>query len=439
MSRRSRRSVTFFLSPRIVDLDSYLPVAMALKAARPEWRIRFVTFERQNIETIARNPTLRRALEQCAEVVYGGAQGSRGLGRQLRRLRAFWHVVGPIVTGSRPVLIAARPFSVFPYDLMAALARLRGGLALIMCKNRSPNAVHELMFTFRDLPPQQHGSRLARMAGTRDGDALVHYHDAQDDLLREIARFGRLGDAPRLAIGMPHQLPEWRAFIAEEVARAEAEMAADPTAGEGPVYGVFAAKPGSGQNLGLPGAVERSFVALMQALSRLTPNATILVRAHPKAMEADYIRRWTEGENPRVRMTCLHPEVLIALSDRCFANNPTNVFFHGFGGRLIDVSEYPPEHTDRHGAVSLAHGLGPLYADPRSDGFESDIARLVEDDTVFEAGEHDRDIPALFARNPADINPLLALIEEGGPQPAPTSRSTEDVPIENGKRSQSHE
>lgn len=425
MTEPERRSVTFMLSPRVVDLDSYLPVAMEMKAQRPNWDIRFVAFDAANIETIRRNPSLRAGLERCATLVDASSSGKSGLSRLVNRVATFLRLAGPILRRRDPVLINSRPYAVFPYDLLAFMAHLRGGLAVTMCKNRSPDAVHELMFTFRDLPPQQHGSRFARLVSRRDADLLVHYHDDQAGLMAEVERFGRTEGVPRQVIGMPHYLPEWRSWIAREVERERNALREDGVLRDGgQVLGVFAAKPGSGQNLGLPGAVERSFDALIPVLQELAPNATILVRAHPKAVGAAYIQKWIDNGDGRIKLTFMHPEVLIALSDRVFANNPTNVLFHGFGGRLIDVSEYPDEHIQKHGSVSLAHGLGPLYADPRDPSFKQRIARLLKEDAMFDTGGHDGRMRAILARNPADIAPLLARLDRAertvpAQQPAP--------------------
>lgn len=412
MSFSKRRSVTFLLSPRVVDLDSYLPVAMELKAARPDWNIRFVAFDQSNVDTIQRNPSLLGGLRKCATLVKGGSSSRHRTLRFLAQIFAFIKIAGPILRWRGPVLINSRPFSVFPYDILAFLARLRGGTVVAMCKNRSPDAVHELMFSFRDLPPKLSGSKFARLTADRDADLLVHYHDTQQGLMQELERFGRTDEVPKKVIGMPHRLPAWRGWIESEVERER--KALEESGALGPnarVFGIFAAKPGSGGNLGNPGAIERSFNKLLPVLRELDPNATILVRAHPKAVGAEYIEKWLQVEGGNIRLTFMHPEVLIALSDRVFANNPTNVLFHGFGGCQIDVSEYPEVHFQRHGPVSLAHGLGPLYADPRDDGFKDRIAQLLADDSAFASGEHDDQIRAILDRNPSDITPLLAHIE----------------------------
>lgn len=60
---------------------------MALKEARPGWRIRFVTFERANHDFILKNPTLMEGLQRCGELVLldGTPDGSGTFGRTCPR------------------------------------------------------------------------------------------------------------------------------------------------------------------------------------------------------------------------------------------------------------------------------------------------------------------------------------------------------------------
>jgi hypothetical protein len=409
-----RRSVTFFLSPRLIDLDSYLPVAMELKAERPNWDIRFVCFNEMNLPTIEKNDSIRDGIKQCGEVVFAGARKEGWLSRVVGPLWSFLRICAPILTGRGPLVFNSRPFSFFPYDVIALLARLRGGLVILLCKNRSPDSVHELTFALRELPPQLTASLIARVVARRDADLVLHYHDEQDALITEAGRYGRSEGVPRLAVGMPHRLPRWRDWIERELARERDALTRDGVlATDARVFGIFAAKPGSSDSLGVPGAVARSFEVLIQVLLRRFPEATILVRAHPMAVGAAYIRDAIAMSGGRIRLTFMHPEVLISLSHRVFANNPTNIFFHGFGGCLIDVSEYPDIHFDRRGEVSLADGLGPVYVDPRRPDFEEKIVDLVRDDGHFSAGDHDGAIRALIERNPATIEPFLRWVEDG--------------------------
>ena len=63
------RRLVFLLSDHVIDFDTYLPIAMALKRARPDFDIRFVTFSRDNYDFICANPTLVAGLEQCGTPV----------------------------------------------------------------------------------------------------------------------------------------------------------------------------------------------------------------------------------------------------------------------------------------------------------------------------------------------------------------------------------
>ena len=125
-------------------------------------------------------------------------------------------------------------------------------------------------------------------------------------------------------------------------------------------------------------------------------------------------------------MSVVHPEVLLALSHRCFANNPTNILFAGFPGRCIDCSEYPDSHFEQFGEVSLAHGYGPLYINPLAKDFDVQLARALEDDSLFEAPELTKKKDILNQNNPPRFKALLDLLE-GAPLLREAAATTQKI------------
>ena len=109
------------------------------------------------------------------------------------------------------------------------------------------------------------------------------------------------------------------------------------------------------------------------------------------------------------RLSFAHPEVLLALSRRALFNNPTNIMFSCFKAAMIDCSDYAHRHVQDHGLVSLAHGYGPLYVDPRAGDFEQKLARALEDDALFDDRELGRKRDELLKRNPPDVEALAGL------------------------------
>jgi len=406
-----QRCLLFFLGQRFLEVDTFLPTAMELAAAHPEWKTRFIVFNEQNYQAILANRTIMRGLESCGSPHFlGGGEGSWGM-KIRRRLKGFAAIAGWILRFSRPVLFSSRAFSRGPYLLFSALARLRGGNSYLLWKNRSPDEVHRIIFQVRKLPEKEPVSFLARILG-RDQDAVIYYHDQQKETLDEAAAFGRIYDVPWVRIGMPHRFPAWRRFIDGQIEAERERLAQEGVPWDAEIYTLFAAKPGSGSNYGLPGSIERSFKTIMTALARIRPDAVILIRAHPLAMEEPYIKECIEeAGGGRAHMTLAHPEVLIALSRRSVTNNQTNILFSGFFGKLIDCGEYPEFHFQEHGEVSLAHGYGPLYINPLAEDFESRLARALEDDSLFEAPELTKKRDILNQNNPARFEALLDLLE----------------------------
>ena len=411
MNKEQPRNILFFLSPRFVDFDTYLPTAMELAAARPEWRIRFVVFHEQNYRAILANHTMMAGLDHCGSIHFLGGGGKGAMGKILSRLRGLALISWWILHHGRPVLFSSRAFSNAPYVLFYALARLRGGNSYLLWKRRSTDEVHKIMFQVREAPEKQPVSFLARMLG-RDQDAVIHYHDQQKETLDQAASFGRIYDVPWLRIGMPHHFPAWRRFIGEQIEVERARLAREGVPRDAEIYTLFAAKSGSSGNLGLPGAIERSFKAIITALTRLRPDAVILIRAHPQAVDEPYIAEALASLGPeRTHLSFAHPEILLALSRRCIANNPTNVLFTGFHGKSIDCSEYPDFHFKEHDEVSLAHGYGPLYINPLAKDFDSRVARALEDDSLFEAPGLTEKRDRLHRDNPPRFEVLQNLLE----------------------------
>ncbi|MBL6935476.1 MAG: hypothetical protein ISR48_08695 [Alphaproteobacteria bacterium] len=405
----------FFLGQRFLEVDTFLPTAMELAVAHPEWRMRFIVFNEQNYRAILANRMIMKGLESCGGLHFlGGGEGGWGM-KIRRRLKGLATIAGWIFRFPRPVLFSSRAFSRGPYLFFSALARLRGGNSYLLWKNRSPDEVHRIIFQVRELPEKEPVSFLARILG-RDQDAVIYYHDQQKETLGEAAAFGRIYDVPWVRIGMPHRFPAWRRFIDGQIEAERARLAQEGVPRDAEIYTLFAAKPGSGSNYGLPGSIERSFKTITTSLFRIRPDAVILIRAHPLAMEEPYIKECIE-ESGRARMTLAHPEVLIALSRRSITNNQTNILFAGFSGRLIDCGEYPEFHFKEHGEVSLAHGYGPLYINPLAKDFESRLARALEDDSLFEVPELTEKRDRLHRDNPPRFEALLNLLEGDAPLP----------------------
>ena len=414
MNKGQPRNLLFFLSPRFVDFDTYLPIAMELAAARPEWRIRFVIFHTQNYQAILANHTMMAGLGRCGSIHYLGSGYSKGIMRLWRRLCGFALIAGWILRHARSVLFLSRPFSRSPYSLFFALSRLRGGHGHLLWKHRSPDEILHLVFQTREPPKPIKVSLFSRLLGC-DLDTLIHFHDRQEEL-GQVSAFGRIHDAPRLRIGLPQYFRSWRKFIDDQIEVERGRLAREGVPRDSEIYTVFAAKTGSGANIGVPGASERSFRTVLTALCRLRPDATVLIRAHPQAMDDVHIKEAIEAAgSDHVRLTFAHPEVLAGLSRRCIATNQTNILFAGYAGRFMDCGEYPEFHFRKSGEVSLAHGYGPLYINPLAEDFDSRFARALEDDFLFDAPELTGKMDVLNHNNPPRFEALLELLDGGCP------------------------
>ncbi|MGH6953328.1 MAG: hypothetical protein ACREGL_04045, partial [Alphaproteobacteria bacterium] len=418
IARAEPRLALFLLGPRVIDFDTFLPTALELKEQRPAWTIRFVTFSRENYDFILRNHSMRSALDGQGTLHYLGSRDASGWPRRAaRKLRALTRLSLWTLGRRRPILFMSRPFAKMPYSLIYTLARLRGGRGYLLWKSRSPDQVHHIVWQNRKPPAVQPRSLISRLIG-RDVDGVIDYHGEQDANVGLSERFGRIAGAPKRRIGFPHLFPAWRRFIVAESRRERERLAAEGVPEDAELYAMFAAKPWSSVNLRDEGSVERSFLQAIAVLLRRRPRAVVLIRPHPKALDEPYIRYAIESAGlGRARLSLAHPEVLLALARRAIFNNPSNIMFSCLDGRLIDVSDYAPRHYAEWGEVSLAHGYGPLFVNPRAADFEARLARAIEDDGAFEPDELHRKRDALLGANPADLGPLLALVEADGARP----------------------
>ncbi len=405
------RLMFFFLGPRVIDFDTFLPTAMQLKAAEPAADIRFVTFSADNYAFIRANPTLVEGLRRCGSLHLMGSAGSASLVQRLtRRATTLLRLFGWIVRRPSPVLFGSRPFAEFPYNLFAVAASLRGGKAILLWKSRSPDQVHNIVWQNRAQPKERKRSLLGILAG-RDVDAVVHYHNEQIENLQLSGKFGRIDNVPWRTIGFPHLFPKWRELIEDEIVAERKRLHAAGVPDDAELYAMFAAKTWSSVNLRSPDAVERVFLQTITTLCRLRPKAVVLIRPHPLAIDEDYIRRAIAAVSAdRARLSFAHPEVLLALSRRALFNNPTNVMFSCFKAAMIDCSDYADRHYAERGRVSLAHGFGPLFIDPRAADFEAQLARALSDDVPFANPELGRLRDDLLDHNPPRLEALTGLI-----------------------------
>jgi len=253
-----RRQVIFFLSPRLIDFDTYLPIAMALKAARPAWRIRFAVFSGANHQVILSNPTLVAGLERCGTLHKVGGSGSRSaLARWVNRATGFARVTAWVVSSPRPVLFHGRQFTSWPYAVWYLLARLLGGRGIILARARLPDdGIHPHRRAEYQLP-ERSASMIERLFG-RDNDGLVHYHDRQSLYLKSLAHYGRLDSMQRRLIGLPSRLPEWQRLI-ESKTEEERERLVRANKNLDEIYCFFSAKGYSSTHLRNPDSAQATF------------------------------------------------------------------------------------------------------------------------------------------------------------------------------------
>lgn len=412
---RTSREVVVFVSPRIIDFDAFLPTLVELKARRPDWRLRIVTFSRENFDFISMNTTHVAALKSCGTLYYlGWETGTSVLGRLVLRLAALLQIVWWILRCRAPVVVLGLPFTVEPYAAFRLLSRLRGGMAVTLWKFRSPDMALHRVREVRVNPPAGNKRSAIATLFRLDSDLFVHYHDEEGQNIEWSKPYGLLDNVPTIKIGMPHKLPAWTAVVAREAEWLRRELVADGVSAEAELYVMFPAKGWSVETLRAETSIEWTFELAVRTLLRLRPGAVILMRPHPKAFETPYYRRLLAEFGPRrIRIRWEHPEVLMRVARRAIFNNPSNIIFSCFDGRMIDISDYPTRHYEEFGEVSLAAGYGPLYINPHSENFDEQFAAALVGDGLFEVPALTVRRERLLSQNPTAIEPFLDVLDSG--------------------------
>ncbi len=406
------RQLLFFVSPRPIDFDSYLPTMMEMKHRRPNWNIKVICFDQTNYRNIKRNPVLQSGLDKAGTLHFCGSPPEFGKLRRLLKMAGnFLKISSWILRWKQPALFLAVPYSKFPYRIWYALSRLRGGNGFVLFKHRSPDEMHHLMWRARDKGEPQSPSLWSRVMG-RDQDAIIYYHDHQLGMIEDLAPLGWIENTPRVKIGIPHLFPQWRAHIDDEVAKERANLEEKGLPADAELYAFFPGKPGSNDYLRGPGSIERVFVQQMSAVGKARPNSHALVRPHPMAVDEDYVQKGFDAfDKERASISFAHPEVMLRLCRRSFFNNPTNLLFHCFPGNMVDCSDYPDHHYEERGVISIADGLGAVYVSPDGDDFEDRLSQVIGDDDAFSNPKNRWRLSELLDSGQPKIDTLMGLLE----------------------------
>jgi len=408
------KQVLFLLSPRLLDLDTFIPSALALKGECPNWDIHFISFSPANADYIAQNKTLVKAMEQCGRFHNLGTANAGKASRLFRRISHFLNVAALLLKSSKPVMFLGTPYKGFPYSLWLLIAWLRGGKGHLLSKTRNTDDSIQIGARKRIMAMPQNTTSWIEAVFGRDFDAFIHYHDQQEISTYSMGRNGRIDDSRKLSIGLPNRLKSWTNLIDAETAAYRKELLKSGIDLSGEVYTFFPSKLFASLNMRTETSAGDTFTAVLEALKSEKPSATILIRLHPVSINDPFF----SSEIKRVGLenalvTYAHPEVLGRLSKRIIVNGPTNIQTTMPDGNFIDCTDYSEEHLKTIGPVSLAEGYGTLYVSPREPGFTDRLVNALDDDSAYDAPGITKKRRNLNAANPPKLNKLVLLLKTG--------------------------
>lgn len=119
------------------------------------------------------------------------------------------------------------------------------------------------------------------------------------------------------------------------------------------------------------------------------------------------------GDDHSVRVTLLHPDVLVALAHRVITPNTTTIMMINDCGRYIDCTDYPASHYEALGERSQCDGYDTVFVNPTGDAFEARFAAALDDATWPSDPAMSAKRDRLIAANPPRLEALLAWIEQG--------------------------
>ena len=384
----AKRLVLFLLSPRVIDFDSYLPVAMALKKESPDWHIRFVTFSAPNYQYIRKTTTFTKALDMCGDIHYlGSASFDAGEGKELaapfplriaRRIGAMARITGWLLANPGALIFHGRHFNSGPYVLWYLLNKALGGKGYILARSRFFDEGYHPDECARFEATIEKQSLVEKLFGS-DADGVIYYHDKQPLYMKTLGNFGRVQNLPHFLYGMPTLTPVWQGLIDSE-AEVEKKRLESLGCNTSEMYVFFANKSYVSKYFRKPDSIQRTFKPLIERMLKLHPEATLLIRPHPLAMHEPYfVEALEELDTPRVVISWAHAEVLLTLGKCAVINCITNIVYSSNRGRFIDCSEYRTDEIERRGSCPFGKGFGLVYIDPEDCDFEERFAAALED------------------------------------------------------------
>jgi len=413
-SKSRPRTVLFLLGQKLVDFDAYLPVAMALKEQRPDWQIRFLTFSRENFEFLRQNTTLMAGLQTCGTLHCTDNQNRSGfIFRQMNRLRVHMMIAGWLLRFSRPLLLNSLPFCRLNLLIWFLITKFNGGKCFVMVKHRVVESFILPGHRERIEPElQARQSGLGRLMFQRY-DALLHFHDQQAHTLRLYGLDDSGSGLPVVSLGLQTLSSAWRQLIREQAEVERRKLSEQGFDMSGEVYSFMLSKSFKSRDMRAPDSVEYAFRVPLITLRELKPEAIILIRPHPAAVDDPFlVDTLKELNDPGIVVTLAHPEVMVSLSRRTFFHVPNTVMATSYEARIIDCSEYPDSFLNERDGIPPAHGFGGIHVDPRSEDFRKRFSQAIEDDEAYAVGDVDAVRRQLIERNPPNLAALLQFIED---------------------------
>lgn len=402
------RVIVFLLSPRLLDFDTYVPIAKAIRDVRPEWRIVFVSFDETASRYMARNEMLYQIASDHAEILC--LTGGKPL---LRKLAFALKLFALTISRRSPVLFLGRPFSSKLFVMLRRIARIRGGDGHFLRKDRGVDQlvppVIEARWRQRDAAENSSG----KSAADKNFGKFISY-SGQDTLhlLSSGIHASDINDRS-VAIGLPNFASWWSSLIETKADELRVRLSHEHPNASGPTFSVFPGKLFAGTTQRDMDSPKDSFRKLIRFKQAHYPDSLMVIRLHPVDDKSSFFSDCLEEEGAQHCCFLLdHPEVIVRATDFSFVTAHTNIQVTTPFGRFIDFSDYDELHFQHRGEKSLADGFGSLYVNPQSTDYQDEIADLISNPDVFDQPANLWRRQEMIEKHQFNVTKLLEAIKE---------------------------
>jgi hypothetical protein len=374
----------FFLSPRLVGVDTYVAFSYVLTKNDVLSKSTFVGFNRSDADQIHNNGLLRQATSEIGEVVSPQSDSF------------FYKLVFYLKLLKMAAHKDVRLFFYWPYTpcniyvyLLYLVTRMFGGRGYVMSKSSSvvPNQLFEAWC--RKYPNRKSG-KCRFMKRSRNNDGVICFNESIERIVNNLIQVGCNFRNSVLEVSSPSNHPIWIEFAKRQVDR---NLFTDN------MFLLALAKVETSSYMADGNGLVETVRKVLGTIHDNFPDHSILVKPHPldyqhgELMECFEVDYCTVLESSPLGYSFFAKRVLFV--------GPTNIVGLLSHARKIDFSVYK-EFDDLYGGYNYIN---------IHDWKEKEIIRLIEDDDFYDNSVSRTELDRFIGNPQADIERIRGFVD----------------------------